>query len=315
MLRAVSASAAAGRRSLSAWSPAVQGLVGSICVGDEGSSAVVTNSSSCAGSPHTPSSGVGRVGRRGGGANCYMLIGPSQVTAVRRLYSTSARCHDEKKDGETPDPTKEVKQSSNGISNPETGLYSINSDLTEDEINALLDAELAAMEAEAKAREYADWKPGQRKRPLQMSYRLEDFEAEFSGEATWTLRDKRCGALGIKLGMMPVWDSWGERHPCTVLHLDTNIVLRNKTADSPDGYDAVVLGAGERKTKNVNRALMATFEQFGVGQRPPYIVREFRVTTKDAMPEPGTQIHAGHFVAGQNVDISGISKGKGFQVS
>ena len=43
-------------------------------------------------------------------------------------------------------------------------------------------------------------------------------------------------------------------------------------------------------------------------------MREFRVTTTDAMPEPGSRIHAGHFVAGQNVDISGISKGKGFQV-
>jgi len=313
MLRAVSASAAAGRRGLSAWSPAVQRLVGSAADGAGDFAGLLSIES-----------------RHDGASSAALLIGPSHALAVapaspvggmsRRMYSTTSPRLDGAKGGggdgadAAADPTKEVKQNAgSGLANPERGIYSVNSDLTEEEIEALLDSELAAMEEAARAKEYSDWKPGQRKRPLQMSYKLSDFEAEFSGQQTWTLRDKRCGALGIKVGMMPVWDRWGERHPCTVLYLDSNVVVRNKTSDGPDGYDAVVVGAGERKAKNVNRATLAAFEQFNVGERPPYIVREFRVTTTDAMPEPGSRIHAGHFVAGQNVDISGISKGKGFQ--
>jgi len=177
----------------------------------------------------------------------------------------------------------------------------------------MIDEEVAKLEKEKIAKEYRDWKPGQRKRPLVISYNLEDFEDELEGKSKWTLRDKRCGALGIKLGMMPLWDNWGERHACTVLYLDSNVVLQNRTSDSVDGYDAVRVGAGERKAKNVTKPLLGEYAKFGVGDRPPYVVREFRVTTKDAMPEPGTQIHARHFVPGQNVDVAGVSKGKGFQ--
>ena len=193
-------------------------------------------------------------------------------------------------------------------------IYSINSDLSEDEIRKIIDDELQKMADEKVRKEYRDWKPGQRKRPLVVSYRLEDFEEEESGiSSRWTLRDKRCGALGIKLGMMPVWDGWGERHPCTVLYLDSNVVLRNKTKGGIEGYDAVEIGAGERKAKNVTKPLMGHYAKFGVAERPPYVVREFRVTTNDAMPPPGSRIHARHFIPGQNVDVSGITKGKGFQ--
>jgi hypothetical protein len=325
MLRAVSASAAAGRRGLSAWSPAVQRLANA-----------ADSAGDFAGLLSTESHGTSSAS----GGNAVLLVGPSHVIGAApaspiglsaRLYSTSSPRMGDDADGggggggggavagasaDAPaDRTKEVKQNAgSGLANPERGIYSVNSDLTEEEIEALLDSELVAMEEAARAKEYSDWKPGQRKRPLQMSYKLSDFEAEFSGKQTWTLRDKRCGALGIKVGMMPVWDKWGERHPCTVLYLDSNVVIRNKTSDGLDGYDAVVVGAGERKAKNINRATLATFQQFNIGENPPYIVREFRVTTSDAMPEPGSRIHAGHFVAGQNVDVSGISKGKGFQV-
>jgi len=196
-------------------------------------------------------------------------------------------------------------------------IYKINSTKTDDEIQAIIDAELQKLAEEKERKEYRNWKPGQRKRPLVISHRLEDFEEEEAMErgikTRWTLRDKRCGALGIKLGMMPLWDGWGERHPCTVLYLDNNVVLRNKTKDGVEGYDAVEVGAGERKAKNVTKPLMGHYAKFGVAEHPPYIVREFRVTTKDAMPPPGTIIHARHFIPGQNVDVSGITKGKGFQ--
>lgn len=196
---------------------------------------------------------------------------------------------------------------------PTLKVFSLNSDLSEKEIQAIIDKELSLMEEEKIEKEYRNWKPGQRKRPLVMSRRLEDFEEEASGTAKWTLRDKRCGALGIKLGMMPMWDEWGERHPCTVLYLDNNVVIRNKTSESKDGYDAVQIGAGERKAKNVNKPMMCHYAKYGVNEKPPYVVREFRVTTSEALPPPGTQIHARHFVPGQNVDIAGTSKGKGFQ--
>eukprot|EP00573_Skeletonema_grethae_P001010 CAMPEP_0201691796 /NCGR_PEP_ID=MMETSP0578-20130828/4857_1 /ASSEMBLY_ACC=CAM_ASM_000663 /TAXON_ID=267565 /ORGANISM="Skeletonema grethea, Strain CCMP 1804" /LENGTH=411 /DNA_ID=CAMNT_0048177059 /DNA_START=37 /DNA_END=1272 /DNA_ORIENTATION=+ len=196
---------------------------------------------------------------------------------------------------------------------PTNKIFSLNSDLSETEIQAIIDKEISLMEEEKIQKEYRNWKPGQRKRPLVMSRRLEDFEEEASGTAKWTLRDKRCGALGIKLGMMPVWDEWGERHPCTVLYLDNNVVIRNKTAESVDGYDAVQIGAGERKAKRVTKPLMCNYAKYGVDEKPPYVVREFRVTTSEALPPPGTQIHARHFVPGQNVDVAGTSKGKGFQ--
>ncbi|KAL7436489.1 hypothetical protein ACHAXM_005219 [Skeletonema potamos] len=211
---------------------------------------------------------------------------PPPISSCNRLYSSTA-------------PTHKV--------------FSLNSDLSDTEIQAIIDKELKLMEEEKLEKEYKNWKPGQRKRPLVISHRLEDFEEEASGTAKWTLRDKRCGALGIKLGMMPVWDEWGERHPCTVLYLDSNVVIRNKTSDSSDGYDSVQIGAGERKAKRVSKPLMCNYAKYGVNEKPPYIVREFRVTTKEALPPPGTQIHARHFIPGQNVDIAGTSKGKGFQ--
>ena len=80
---------------------------------------------------------------------------------------------------------------------PTQKVFSLNSDLSESEIQAIIDKELSLMEEEKLEKEYRNWKPGQRKRPLVMSRRLEDFEEEASGTSKWTLRDKRCGALGI----------------------------------------------------------------------------------------------------------------------
>ena len=88
---------------------------------------------------------------------------------------------------------------------------------------------------------------------------------------------------------------------------------QNKTSDSVDGYDSVQIRAGERKAKRLIKPLMRHYAKFGVDEAPPYVVREFRVTTKDAMPAPGSRIHARHLIPGQNIDVSGISKGKGFQ--
>lgn len=173
------------------------------------------------------------------------------------------------------------------------------------------------LEEGAASKDYSDWKPGERKRSLLVSYRLEDFEYELdpNAEAKWTLRDKRCGALAIKVGMMPVWDDWGERHACTVLFLDTNIVMGHKRLNK-HGYMAVQLAAGERKRKNVGKCLFGQYANSGVdtlAESPPYVIREFRVTNESLLLPIGSRIHARHFVPGQNVDVAGITKGKGFQ--
>ena len=194
-------------------------------------------------------------------------------------------------------------------------IETINTDMSQAEAEKIMEEELAKFEEQAASKDYSDWKPGERKRPLIMSYDLKDFEYELdpNSKPKWTLRDKRCGALAIKVGMMPVWDDWGERHPCTVLYLDSNTVMGHKTLDK-HGYMAVQVAAGERKRKNVGRCVMGQYSKVnGLEESPPYIVREFRVTDESLLPPIGTSIHARHFVPGQNVDVAGITKGKGFQ--
>jgi len=194
---------------------------------------------------------------------------------------------------------------------------------TEAEIDAIIEEEIAKMEEEEAQKNNPNWKPGYRKRPLVVSYNLEDFDNEVDPTYWMPNFNKRCGALAIKMGMMPVWDDWGERHPCTVLLLDKNVVMKTFTEEK-HGYIAVQLGAGERKRKNVTKPVLGhcekhlpyLHEQDENGHwknHPPYIIREFRMTHEQYLPKPGTVIHARHFVPGQAVDVSGISKGKGFQ--
>lgn len=189
--------------------------------------------------------------------------------------------------------------------------------MTEQEIHHLFEEEEARMRREQEEKFVDDWKPGMRKRPLKQSIRLEDFvyELDPSKEKPWTLRDKRTGVLAIKVGMMPVFDEvWGQRFPCTVLYVDNNVVLGHKTPDK-HGYTAVQIAAGERKRKNVGVSVLGQYQHIleEPDENPPYLVREFRLSDESLLPPVGSKIHASHFVAGQNIDASGISKGKGFQ--
>ncbi|CAM9579510.1 unnamed protein product [Ascophyllum nodosum] len=113
----------------------------------------------------------------------------------------------------------------------------------------------------------------------------------------------------MKVGSMAIFDSWGVRHPVTVLQLDECDVLQVKT-ESTDGYTALQLGAGERKWKNVPKAQAERFLQAGVN--PKRKIVEFRVSVEALLPV-GFRLRAQHFVAGQKVDVCGMSKGKGFQ--
>lgn len=136
----------------------------------------------------------------------------------------------------------------------------------------------------------------------------------------------RTGLVAKKLGMTRVFGADGAHIPVTVLSLEGCQVIGVRTttereADvkkrgekvgtrkANDGYTAVVLGAGTRKAKNVNKSLRGQFAKASV--EPKSIIREFRVSD-DMLLEVGAQLSADHFVSGQKVDISGITKGKGF---
>lgn len=119
---------------------------------------------------------------------------------------------------------------------------------------------------------------------------------------------RRTGVLAMKVGMLAIWDKYGERHPVTVLQVDNCRVI-NVKRDDTDGYTALQLGIGEAKRKNVGVCLAGQYAKAGVP--PQRQLQEFRVTP-DAILEPGTRIHASHFVAGQFVDVAGVTKGKGF---
>ena len=71
----------------------------------------------------------------------------------------------------------------------------------------------------------------------------------------------------------------GERHNCTVLHLDNNVVLGHKTKEK-NGYTSIQIGAGEKKVKRTNKPQLKELEKLGLGfeEHPPFVVREFRVT-------------------------------------
>ena len=109
--------------------------------------------------------------------------------------------------------------------------------------------------------------------------------------------------------MMSVWDEFSVLRPITVLRMEDNVVVQVKTAEK-DGYDAVQIGAEAAKPRHVTRQMQRHFDRWGAPMRRH--VREFRVTP-DALLEPGTPISVRHFVPGQMIDVSGITKGKGFQ--
>jgi len=100
----------------------------------------------------------------------------------------------------------------------------------------------------------------------------------------------------------------GRQVPVTVLQMDGVQVIAQRTAEK-DGYTAVQLGAGFVKPKNVTRPMRGHFARANV--EPKRKVVEFRVSP-DNLIEVGAEITAGHFLAGQKVDVAGTSIGKGF---
>ncbi len=116
--------------------------------------------------------------------------------------------------------------------------------------------------------------------------------------------------LGTKVGMTRFYDEQGAAHPCTVVQAGPCTVLQVKTAES-DGYAAVQIGLGELKPHRSTKPMIGHARK--VGAAPPRAVREFRSDPGDPQAEPGGQVTVSHFQGIQWVDVTGTSKGKGFQ--
>jgi large subunit ribosomal protein L3 len=118
----------------------------------------------------------------------------------------------------------------------------------------------------------------------------------------------RTGVIAKKVGMTRLFQADGRHVPVTVLQLEDVQVVGRREMDS-DGYTAVQLGAGTAKAKNVAKPQRAAFGKAEV--EPKAKVVEFRVD-EDALLDVGARISAEHFVAGQLVDVAGVTQGKGF---
>jgi len=118
----------------------------------------------------------------------------------------------------------------------------------------------------------------------------------------------RSGVIVKKVGMSRVFMDDGRHVPVTVLKLD-NCQVVSQLTDEKNGYTAVQLGTGRAKVKNVPKAQREAFARATV--EPKLELVEFRVSPENLL-DVGVEITADHFIAGQYVDVSGTSVGKGF---
>ena len=114
--------------------------------------------------------------------------------------------------------------------------------------------------------------------------------------------------LGRKLGMTQIFTEEGRVVPVTVVESGNNFVLQNKT-DETDGYNAVQIGFGDIKEKNVTKPLKGHFEKADV--KAVRFIREMRLSAPSEY-NVGDTIGVDIFAAGDLVDVVGTSKGKGF---
>ncbi|WP_320202166.1 50S ribosomal protein L3 [Agrobacterium sp. rho-13.3] len=118
----------------------------------------------------------------------------------------------------------------------------------------------------------------------------------------------RSGVIAQKVGMTRVYNDAGEHVPVTVLRLDNVQVVSQRTEDK-NGYTAVQLGAGQSKVKNTSKALRGHFAAASVEPKAKLV--EFRVSPENLI-DVGAALTADHFQAGQLVDVTGTTIGKGF---
>ncbi len=115
------------------------------------------------------------------------------------------------------------------------------------------------------------------------------------------------GLIGKKLGMTQIFSEEGTSIPVTVIEVEPSVVIQKKTV-ATDGYDAVQLGYGRIKQKNVTKALQGHFRKADKGLFR--ILREIRTDAESH--EPGHELRSDIFEVGDYVDVVGTTLGKGF---
>lgn len=114
--------------------------------------------------------------------------------------------------------------------------------------------------------------------------------------------------LGKKIGMTQIFTTDGKMIPVTVVEAGYGVVLQNKTVEN-DGYNAVQLGYGAVKDKNVTSPMKGHFAKAGV--KPVKFIREVRLPGASEYTV-GQEINVDVFAEGDVIDVTGIAKGKGF---
>ncbi|MCB1634871.1 MAG: 50S ribosomal protein L3 [Xanthomonadales bacterium] len=119
------------------------------------------------------------------------------------------------------------------------------------------------------------------------------------------------GLIGRKSGMTRIFTAEGASIPVTVIEVDANRVTQIKTNDT-DGYSAVQVAYGTKRPSLINKPLAGHLAKAEVGACRGLV--EFRAEAEElSQLEVGAELKADRFEAGQRVDVSGVTKGKGFQ--
>ncbi len=113
--------------------------------------------------------------------------------------------------------------------------------------------------------------------------------------------------LGTKQNMMQVWNEDGKCFPVTIVNAGPSVVTAIKNEEK-DGYRSVQIGFGEKNAKNINKALKGHFKDLGNFR----YVKEFRMKENNDL-KIGDKVEVSSFEEGDVVQVSGVSKGKGFQ--
>lgn len=117
------------------------------------------------------------------------------------------------------------------------------------------------------------------------------------------------GILGRKVGMTQLFSEEGELIPVTVIEAEPNVVLQKRTEEN-DGYEAIQIGFADQKNNRTNKPEKGHAEK--ANTNPKRFIREVRGVNLDEY-ELGQEISVEVFEAGDKIDVTGTSKGKGFQ--
>ena len=117
------------------------------------------------------------------------------------------------------------------------------------------------------------------------------------------------GLIGTKIGMSRIFGSDGESIPVTVINIGVNVVASLRSPEK-HGYSAVQIGYKEVKKSRLNKPLLGYCSKLGI----PAVskLKEFRVKSEDSLPAVGSTLSIDTFSVGEFVNVTGISKGKGY---